>query len=208
METFWAGLTAAMATGRHFCVRYKKQLKILLMVAIPLLVAGTVVPALVATQTIRRNVITVPLAFLLYSYLWVNSVVSGFRCLRGLYGHPIKSIFSGIETEEEYRREFTARVINSLVFSFGFTVYGFAVTYVFLSNVRPESFNAGKLGMFTGIYFSLTTIATVGFGDIVPVTTFARLVVMFEILAGMLYAIFAFSILATFLREKRPPNRN
>jgi Ion channel. len=60
----------------------------------------------------------------------------------------------------------------------------------------------GELDLIGGIYFSVITIATVGFGDIVPVSSAARLMVVGEVLLGVAYAVFFFSIIAAFLREK------
>jgi voltage-gated potassium channel len=39
---------------------------------------------------------------------------------------------------------------------------------------------------FTALYFGLTTLTTVGFGDITPVTFQGRIVVMASILAGVI----------------------
>jgi voltage-gated potassium channel len=45
--------------------------------------------------------------------------------------------------------------------------------------------NPGITDFFTALYFGLTTLTTVGFGDITPVTTGGKLVVMGSILAGV-----------------------
>jgi hypothetical protein len=49
----------------------------------------------------------------------------------------------------------------------------------------------------------LPTIAAVGYGDIATVSSGARLLAMFEIAIGMFYAIFAFSVSATFARDRK-----
>jgi hypothetical protein len=160
-----------------------------------------VFPALVANRTIAVNFITIVLAILAFAFVWWHAAQGALLGIAGLYGYPVGSqLFA--ETEEEVRKLLPARTIARIAMSFSLTVYGFALVYVLLSEWRPSSFNVGSMGVFTGLYFSLTTIATVGYGDIFPVTQIARLVVMFEILTGMLYAIFVFSVLATFVREK------
>jgi hypothetical protein len=205
----WLGdLRAAVKAGlravHQMFLRQSSEVRAAFFVSSLIFWAGILVPAFVANQTIGPKIITIPLAFLLYIYLWLNAATSGFRALSGLYGwgYPVGSSLIQ-KTEAETRRSFTFLVIYNLLASFSFTVYGFAVTYVFLSNMRPGSFNVGKLDMFSGIYFSVTTIATVGYGDIVPLTRLARIFVMFEIFAGMLYAVLTFSIVASFLRGKR-----
>ena len=88
--------------------------------------------------------------------------------------------------------------------SYAFTIYGFALAYLYVSHAKPQSFTTGKLDVLSSVYFSVTTIATVGYGDIAPATKLARLLVMVEIFFGLVYAIFFFSLIATFAREKRP----
>jgi len=52
--------------------------------------------------------------------------------------------------------------------------------------------------------FSVMTAATVGFGDIVPLSIMARSIVILEVLLTFLYAVFLCSVLASTLREIRP----
>lgn len=53
----------------------------------------------------------------------------------------------------------------------------------------------------TAIYFSVVTIATVGYGDITPKSGPSRLLVSLEIVIGVAFTIVLFSIAATFVRE-------
>ncbi len=55
----------------------------------------------------------------------------------------------------------------------------FSIGYVLLSQLEPQSFTE-VLDNFTAYYFALTVLATVGFGDITPVTTLARSVTMVQ----------------------------
>jgi len=52
----------------------------------------------------------------------------------------------------------------------------YAANYVTMSRSAPESFNRA-LGKTEGIYFTVTVLSTVGFGDIVPKTDPARILV-------------------------------
>lgn len=55
----------------------------------------------------------------------------------------------------------------------------FAAFYVVISTSDPTSFTE-PLDHFTAYYFALTVLATVGFGDITPVTTIARATAMVQ----------------------------
>ena len=55
----------------------------------------------------------------------------------------------------------------------------FAAYYVVISESEPGSFTE-PLNHFTAYYYALTVLATVGFGDITPVSTVARLVSMVQ----------------------------
>lgn len=67
----------------------------------------------------------------------------------------------------------------------------FGVLYHAIANVWPGSLSAagapGELTLFGGIYFSFVTLATLGYGDVVPVSDVARGLVVFEAVAGQLF---------------------
>ncbi len=69
-----------------------------------------------------------------------------------------------------------------------------AFVYELLDKVAPNSFSftvgpvaAQSLSGFAGIYFSLSTQCTVGYGDIVPVTNVARMLAVVQATTGMFY---------------------
>ena len=53
------------------------------------------------------------------------------------------------------------------------------------------------------LYFSVSTLSTVGYGDIVPLGNLMRLVAVFEVVAGVLLFMFGVSELLTYARERR-----
>lgn len=61
----------------------------------------------------------------------------------------------------------------------------FSVVYVLIEQGRPGSFSE-SLSRSDAIYFSVTVFATVGFGDIVPLTQAARLVTVVQMLFDVL----------------------
>ena len=70
---------------------------------------------------------------------------------------------------------------------------GFAVFY---AGIVPDSFNR-CLDVWSAVYFSFVTIATVGYGDIVPLAyaTAARSFVIAEVLLGLFYIIVLLAII-------------
>jgi voltage-gated potassium channel len=51
------------------------------------------------------------------------------------------------------------------------------------------------------LHFSIITLSTVGYGDIVPLSAPVRLIVGMEIICGVLLLLFGFSEIITYSRE-------
>lgn len=67
----------------------------------------------------------------------------------------------------------------------------FGVCYWLLDQTWPVSFDpaSSSLPLSHAIYFSFVTIATLGYGDIVPVNDLARGVAILEAVSGQLYLV-------------------
>ena len=64
----------------------------------------------------------------------------------------------------------------------------FGLFYWVLEQIRPETFaSAGGLSRMSAIYFSFVTLATLGYGDIVPRTDVARGLAIVEGVGGQLF---------------------
>lgn len=65
----------------------------------------------------------------------------------------------------------------------------FGVGYTLLDQISLESFgpSAGALALPDGVYFSFVTLATLGYGDIVPMSDTARGLAILEAVAGQMY---------------------
>ena len=61
----------------------------------------------------------------------------------------------------------------------------FAATYTVLSGSEQEAFTE-PLDRFDSLYFVVTVFATVGFGDISPVSTVARMLVTVQMVADLI----------------------
>ena len=98
------------------------------------------------------------------------------------------------------------QTVIAAVTSYFLTIYVFALLYESLSAANPQRFNVA-LELSTSLYFSVVTIATVGYGDILANGRFARSLVSIEILVGVGYQIFFFSIIAGQIRREPKDTR-
>jgi hypothetical protein len=78
----------------------------------------------------------------------------------------------------------------------GYLLSGLAwsLAYTLLDRLDPNAFafslnlkNSQSMNGFTGLYFSFITLSTIGYGDIVPVSEVARMLVIVEAIFGMFY---------------------
>lgn len=76
------------------------------------------------------------------------------------------------------------RAVETLVTVLVLLLVIFAYTYVALSSSSVDSFTEG-IDRVDGIYFTSTVLATVGFGDISPVSTAARVVVTLQMVTNL-----------------------
>jgi len=87
------------------------------------------------------------------------------------------------------------RAAEALAIAVPIVLIVFAFTYLSLSHAVPRSFSE-KLDRVQSVYFVITVISTVGFGDITPKTDAAMIVVSFQImldlvlLVGIVRAVF------------------
>jgi hypothetical protein len=57
------------------------------------------------------------------------------------------------------------------------------------------------------VYFSIASLTTLGFGDILPISTFARVVVTLEALFGQLYLVVLVGRLVSLTVDPNPPGK-
>lgn len=164
-----------------------------------------VFPVLVASQTFPPEVGVLLFAGFLYLQLWMLVMAFTYEATSAIYEFQIKlpKLLRILLWHSDKPLPISrGRIIFLCTISYLLTIYGFAVLYVFLSYNTSGAFSTGKLSIFNAVYFSITTIATVGYGDITPLSVAAKTAVMAEILTGILYVVFLFSLLADFVRRK------
>lgn len=85
----------------------------------------------------------------------------------------------------------THDVISGAIAVYLLVGIAWAVVYALVEGLNPGSFRLGPAGQGTIweqlLYFSFTTLSTLGFGDITPVSPIARMWTVFEAIFGTLY---------------------
>jgi hypothetical protein len=76
------------------------------------------------------------------------------------------------------------RAIGLLSLALPLLLVVFAATYCTIAGQQPDAFTE-QLDRTDGIYFTVTVFATVGFGDITPVSELARVLVTVQMLVGL-----------------------
>lgn len=119
----------------------------------------------------------------------------------------LQYIVSELEREGDGTLKILSRSLHKLNFrdlieSGLIIVIAFATVFYSFNNLYPHTFSS-KLTILDSLYFSLITVSTVGYGDITPVSTLAKLLVMSEILFGLLYILFIISVfLSVFIKRQ------
>lgn len=85
----------------------------------------------------------------------------------------------------------------------------FSMLYALVHEIDPDAFRGvpaelGILDSTTWTYYSFTTLTTLGYGDIAPVSSIARTLAFLEAILGQFYvAILVAGLVGTFLAERR-----
>jgi hypothetical protein len=154
---------------------------------------------LVARVT-ARSLLTVALMIVIYYYLPLRRVVDGqtviVLCL-GLAGfsvvtyRQVKAIITSVNP--------AIRAIEVLSIAIPLFLLIFAVAYFLLEGTDPGSFTE-PLNRTDALYFAVTVFATVGFGDIAPVSEAARILAMFQMIGDLLVLGFLVRVVASAVR--------
>ncbi|HEY3434509.1 MAG TPA: potassium channel family protein [Solirubrobacterales bacterium] len=100
-------------------------------------------------------------------------MLAGLAFFLALVGWQLRSI---VQAEHP-----VVRAVEVVVFALPMLIVIFAFTFLTISDADPQSFSE-PLGRVDAMYFTVSTLATVGFGDITPTSPGARIVVTFQML--------------------------
>jgi voltage-gated potassium channel len=97
--------------------------------------------------------------------------------------------------------------VEALALSVPLFLLAFAHVYVLLAHDVPGSFTE-PMTRTDALYFTITVFATVGFGDIAPVTQAARILVTSQMIGNVLVIGVALRVVVLAVRRGRQPNRS
>ncbi len=105
-------------------------------------------------------------------------------------------------------KEITKAEIFSLINCFFIVATSFSFVYEIIYYVIPGSFAFGTHNIYDHsifLYYSFVTITTLGYGDVVPISPFARHIAIIEAIFGQFYiAIVVAYILSRYIQRKTP----
>ena len=94
------------------------------------------------------------------------------------------------------------RAIEALAAAIPLFLLMFAAAYTTLADAEPSAFSE-PLNRTDALYFTITVFATVGFGDIAPVTTPARVVAMVQMLGDLVVVGLVLRVMLGAVKEGR-----
>ena len=110
------------------------------------------------------------------TWLWVV-MVGGIAALAALTVHQVRAILRAPHPG--------VRAAEALATTVPMFLLLFAASYFLMSHADSGNFNAATLSRNDALYFTVTVFATVGFGDIVPTSQVARLVVTAQMVLNL-----------------------
>jgi voltage-gated potassium channel len=137
------------------------------------LVAIGLLRALAATVVVVAAFYLLPLDKLAGISLAVALVV-GLLALAAVVAYQVRAIIRHPHS--------AVRAIEALAI----TVPVFAATYFMMEQSNPDNFNVDLLTRTDSLYFTVTILATVGFGDITAISQAARVVVIGQMMLDLL----------------------
>ena len=127
-----------------------------------------------------------------WAALWAGSIA--MLDLAGMaYATSLAVSFSGVLRYILQRGPITTDKLHGALAGYILLAFVWSFVYAMVEVSSPGSFGPGQLDFvqpgtfFRLIYFSLTTLTTTGYGDVLPLTNHARSVVMVEEFSGVFY---------------------
>jgi voltage-gated potassium channel len=139
----------------------------------------------VVTIALVRTALSVAILVLIYFNIplgLVTGVAAALFLAAGLIG---VAVVLGVQIRATMRsRHPGLRAVESLGISVPLILLLFSVVHYLLDQAAPESYTE-PLSRLGALYFSVTMFATVGFGDIAPVSPPARVITILQMLANL-----------------------
>jgi voltage-gated potassium channel len=154
-------------------------------------------------RSLLRATFTSTVLVVLYYWLPLTGALdtsTGALLLAGL------ALFAGIITWQVraiLRSDYPGlRAIEALAAAIPMFLLVFAATYVKLADAQPSAFSE-PLSRTDALYFTITVFSTVGFGDITPVATPARVIAMVQMLGDLVVVGLVLQVMLGAVKEGR-----
>lgn len=113
---------------------------------------------------------------------------------------------AGEVTIEVLCASISAYLLLGLAWTFAYWLVAELIPGAFSLNVTAGA--DGSIKSFNGFYFSFITLSTVGYGDITPVASVARMLAAAEAMTGLLYVAVLIARLVALYSSAKPENEN
>jgi voltage-gated potassium channel len=134
---------------------------------------------------VGRTLVTVAGLLVLYFALPLDRAFSAGTVVALATGVLVTGLLVGWQVRSILRSQHPAlRAIEALALSLPLFVLLFAANYTVLSGSQPDAFSE-PLSRLDSLYFVVTVLATVGFGDITPVSDVARVLVTVQMIGDL-----------------------
>ncbi len=186
-------------------------------VLMTLLVGGTLVVALRASGVARRRVLVAEI--LVAAALLTNVLVVGVELVGGAEvgrARPeswavlwlVLSLAAPVVTARRLMRHRTVTASTLRAAISAYLLIALAAYYAFqtLNALQSTPFFGEPQPSSSFMYFSLTTITTLGYGDLAPVTTLGRLLATSEAVIGQVYLVTIVAMVVGLLAQNRRPS--
>jgi voltage-gated potassium channel len=135
---------------------------------------------------LTRALVVAVLIVVLYAVLPLRTSVDLSTVIRLAVGLLALALLVAWQLRGIARSPYPAlRAIETLAVVIPVFLLLFAAAYVLMSQAQPAAFSE-EISRTDAVYFSVTVFATVGFGDISPVSDAARVVVTIQMIADLL----------------------
>ena len=111
----------------------------------------------------------------------------------------------GIVRRLRLYRRVTLPLVLGLLCAYLLIGLAFALVYAIVGTLAPPAFSRGPSGISEAVYFSFTTLTTVGYGDVTPANSLVRAISVAEAIAGQLYLVSVVSLAVSRLGNGRAP---
>jgi hypothetical protein len=157
---------------------------------------------------IARAVLVAVGVIVVYGLIPFDRSSTGDIFLVGLAAVVIIVLVNVFELRAVSLAEFpTLRAFEALSLSLVVVLVAFASMYLVLTNDNAAAFDE-TLNHTGALYFSLTTLTTIGYGDIVPVSDIARKVVMAQMVIDVLVIGVFVRLVVNVVRARLPSSAN